>query len=364
MLFMPNPVILTVIGARPQFVKAAMVSSALKKANLTEILVHTGQHYDRTMSEIFFEELGLPLPHHNLRLGGGTQGAMTGRMLDALEGLMLQYQPDWVLVYGDTNSTLAAGLAAAKLHIPVAHVEAGMRSFNKAMPEEINRVLVDHLSTLLLVPSEKPVRLLEKEGLTTGVHIVGDIMMDATLQFRDHCNITPLLQRFQLRENQYGFLTLHRAENTNDPALLQRWLTALASVSEHYPLVFPMHPRTRKVIDEHGLKLDTRCIHVCEPMSYSETLALLRHAALLCTDSGGMQKEAYYLETPCLTLRKETEWVETLEQGWNQLVLSPEQLLSTLNSFISQHREPPLPVYGNGKTAEKIVALIMSAQPE
>lgn len=347
--------VFTVVGARPQFVKAAMVSRALKARGILEVLVHTGQHFDPEMSDVFFEELEMSPPSHHLHLGGGHQGEMTGKMLIALERLMLEVKPDWVLVYGDTNSTLAAALAASKLHIPVAHVEAGMRSFNRKMPEEVNRVLVDHLSSLLFTPSEAPVALLKSEGITTGVHVVGDIMMDAVLHFKDTLDHQAILRQQGLSPNHYLLVTLHRAENTDDPLLLAQWIQEISRLGQQHKVFFPMHPRTRKAIQHFGLEVDPRLIQISPPLTYGHTLSLLANAKALLTDSGGMQKEAYYLEVPCLTLRQETEWVETLDTGWNTLVKTPEQLPGLLANALTKTYAPTVPLYGTGKTAQAIV---------
>lgn len=351
--------ILTVVGARPQFVKAAVVSRALLARGLDEVLVHTGQHYDAAMSDIFFKELGLPLPQHHLGIGGLSHGAMTGRMLEAIESLLLQEKPDWVLVYGDTNSTLAGALAAAKLGIPIAHVEAGMRSFNRAMPEEINRVLTDHLSSKLFVTSPEPVRLLAAEGIQQGVHCVGDVMYDAVRAFAPLAARTGLREHLQLAPGSYGLLTLHRAENTDDPARLRRWLSQLEVLSRELPLVFPVHPRTRQAILTAAPDWQADRIHLIEPVGYLEMLDLTQAASLILTDSGGLQKEALYLGVPCLTLRTETEWTETLEAGWNQLVPEPEPLAGVARACMAAPPLGPAPIlYGDGTAAEQIAKLL------
>lgn len=352
--------ILTILGARPQFVKAAVVSQALQARGLRETLVHTGQHYDAAMSEIFFQELGLPAPAHHLGIGGLGHGAMTGRMLEALEALMLQARPTLVLVYGDTNSTLAGALAAAKLGIPVAHVEAGMRSFNRAMPEESNRVLTDHLSQLLLVTSPEPARLLAAEGIQRGVHIVGDVMYDAVLAYATAAQQTRAPERLGLQPRGYGLLTLHRAENTDDPARLKAWIEALSQLSARLPLVFPVHPRTRKALAAVGLSAAN--LRLIEPVGYFEMLALQQQAGLILTDSGGVQKEALYLGVPCLTLRRETEWTETLACGWNRLVPEPEALAAAAAALLADPPPgPPPQLYGDGHASARIAALLAPA---
>lgn len=350
--------IFTVVGARPQFIKAAMVSRALQKLGLTETLVHTGQHYDTQMSAIFFEELNLQPPAYNLGISGLHHGAMTGQMLEKLEQLLLLEQPDWVLVYGDTNSTLAGALAAAKLQIPIAHVEAGMRSFNRAMPEEINRVLVDHLSSLLLVTDQLAADHLKNEGITQNVHVVGDVMKDAVQTFCPAAASQPLMARLGIDSQNYILVTLHRAENTDHDARLRLWLDQVEKIASTIPVVFPVHPRTRAAFER--LNWQTDAIQLIEPLSYHDNLSLIKQAALILTDSGGMQKEAYYLSTPCITLRTETEWTETLKGGWNQLIGSvPEQLFKTVQATLKQQRSPTQALYGDGHSAEKIARLLL-----
>jgi len=314
--------ILTVVGARPQFIKAAVVSRALAAyeggAAFREEIVHTGQHYDPAMSDIFFDHLGLAKPAARLELGGGTHGRMTGRMLEALEEEMLARRPDLVLVYGDTNSTLAGALAAAKLQIPVAHVEAGLRSFNRAMPEEINRVLADHLAAWLFCPTKAAVANLQKEGLTTGLHLVGDVMFDAALFFGQAAEKeSRLLDTLGLKEKSFLLVTVHRQENTDNPARLAGLITAFESLAAGgETLVWPLHPRLRARLAGWTAP---KGVMVIEPASFLDMLRLERGARVILTDSGGVQKEAYFHKTPCVTLREETEWVETVAAGWNQL---------------------------------------------
>jgi len=314
--------ILTVVGARPQFIKAAVVSRALAAweggAAFREEIVHTGQHYDQAMSDVFFDRLGLAEPTVRLDLGGGTHGQMTGKMLEALEEVMLDRRPDLVLVYGDTNSTLAGALAAAKLQMPVAHVEAGLRSFNRAMPEEINRILTDHLAAWLFCPTRAAKHNLENEGLTAGVHLVGDVMFDAALIFADAARReSRIIEFLGLREKAYFLVTVHRQENTDDPDRLKCLLAAferLAAAGE--TLVWPLHPRLKGHLADYyapkGLKL-------IEPLPYLDMVRMEMGAKVILTDSGGVQKEAYFHKTPCVTLREETEWVETVAAGWNRL---------------------------------------------
>ncbi len=315
--------VLTVVGARPQFVKAAPVSHALKKAGIDEVLVHTGQHFDVAMSQVFFDELNIPAPQHNLEIHGGGHGEMTGRMLLALEPVVLNERPAAVIVYGDTNSTLAGALVASKLHIPVVHIEAGLRSFNRRMPEEVNRVLTDHVSELLLCPTPAAVRHLAQEGITQGVHHVGDVMYDATLLAREIADKhSSVLDDLRVRDGRYALATVHRAENTDDPVRLAeilRWLQARAA--EH-PIVFPVHPRTAARVRELGL--DFGSLTVCDPLGYLDMTRLLAGAVAVYTDSGGVQKEAYFHRKPCVTLRDETEWTETIECGWNRLWQGPD----------------------------------------
>jgi len=312
--------IVSVVGARPQFIKCAPVSGELRRL-ATEILVHTGQHYDDRMSGVFFAELGIPAPAYNLGVGSGLHGAQTGEMLKRIERVLVDERPDRVLVYGDTNSTLAAALAAAKLGIPVAHVEAGLRSFNRAMPEETNRVLTDHVSALLFCPTTTAVKNLAAEGITAGVHLVGDVMHDvlagslAAAEAR-----STVVATLGLRPGGYFLGTVHRAENTDRPERLQRIVGAFNDLAASTaPVVFPVHPRTRKLLDAGGWEL-APAVRTIEPVSYLDMLMLEKHARAILTDSGGVQKEAFWLHVPCLTLRDETEWVETIDAGWNTLV--------------------------------------------
>jgi UDP-GlcNAc3NAcA epimerase len=361
--------VLSIIGARPQFIKAAPLSRALRQKH-TEILVHTGQHYDENMSQVFFDDLGIPLPDHNLGVGSGPHGAQTGAMLAAIEPLLIDEAPDWTLVYGDTNSTLAGALAAAKLHIPLAHVEAGLRSFNRRMPEEINRLLSDHVSDLLLCPSQAAVDNLAAEGITRGVHYVGDVMADALEYASGRASDSPILGRLGLHEGGYLLATLHRAENTGDPRRLESIIAAFAQVQE--PLIFPIHPRTRNaltLLGYAGLEIRNSKFEFSRgssssknpvfifPLGYLDMVALMRSARLILTDSGGMQKEAYWLGVPCLTLRDETEWVETVTAGWNRLVGAHTQaILQAVQDFNPPQSHPPL--YGGPGAAQRIVSLL------
>jgi UDP-N-acetylglucosamine 2-epimerase len=346
--------IVSVVGARPQFIKAAPVSRVLRRSYV-EVLVHTGQHYDHNMSALFFEELAIPEPDYNLGIGSGLHGQQTGRMLEAIEQVLLDEQPDWVLVYGDTNSTLAGALAAVKLHIRVAHVEAGLRSFNRRMPEEHNRVLTDHAADLLLCPTQTAVENLACEGITRGVHNVGDVMYDAVLH-----NIgiaekhSAALDRLALEPGGYLLATVHRAENTDDPARLAAIVEAFGAIAE--PIVFPAHPRTRSALAALGLSLPAN-VRLIEPVGYLDMLLLEKHARLILTDSGGVQKEAYFFDVPCVTLRKETEWVETVEAGWNRVVGTVPGRVTSAVRELSPVGSPPA-VFGDGRASERISEII------
>jgi UDP-GlcNAc3NAcA epimerase len=310
--------ILTVVGARPQFIKAAPVSRAIAASDgISQILVHTGQHFDPGMSQIFFEELGLEAPRINLGIHGGGHGEMTGKMLAALERIIIEERPDLVLVPGDTNSSLAGALAAAKLDIPTAHLEAGLRSFNRRMPEEINRVLTDHLSTLLLCPTETAVINLRQEGIIDGVHNIGDVMYDAACFATASSRRSQILDQLGLVEGSYALATVHRAESTESKAALSEIVEFLRRQARDRIIVFPVHPRTRKRISEW--RLDLGDILACEPLGYLDMHRLIGSAVAVFTDSGGLQKEAYFHKVPCVTLRSETEWLETIGAGWNRL---------------------------------------------
>lgn len=346
--------ILTVIGARPQFIKAAAVSNILRK-NHEEILIHTGQHYDENMSKVFFEELNIPKPDYNLEVGSGNHGKQTGTMLIKLEEIYEKEKPDLVLVYGDTNSTLAGALCASKLLIPVAHVEAGLRSFNMAMPEEQNRILTDHLSKYLFVPTDSAVKNLKNEGIKNGVHNVGDVMYDAVLHFKNLAKEkSSIINKLNLSDNQYILTTIHRAENTNDINRLKDIFEALNECENM--VVLPLHPRTKKYIDEYGLKFNKN-IKVIEPIGYLEMISLEMHAKKIVTDSGGVQKEAFFMEKPCITMRDETEWVETVENGWNIIVgTHKEKILNSIVNFVPER--PQKDIFGDGKAANKILKII------
>lgn len=360
--------LLTVIGARPQFIKASAVSRAIQAenahgANLREVIVHTGQHFDANMSKVFFEELSIPEPDYHLGIASLGHGAMTGRMLEAIESVLLKEKPDTMLVYGDTNSTLAGALAAAKLHIPVAHVEAGLRSFNKRMPEEINRILTDHVSEMLFCPTPVAVGNLRQEGFERGVHLVGDVMYDVTLHYREMARAKHDLDTWGLTEKNYALCTVHRAENTDDPARLTGILTALRQIARKMPVVMPIHPRTRNIIELSGKTDALRGLTVVPPASYLEMLRLEMSAGVILTDSGGVQKEACFHEVPCITLRDETEWVETVSMGWNVLTgADSDRILSAWSESSGPGQR--VQVYGDGNAAKKIMDLIVEkAQP-
>lgn len=350
--------VLTVVGARPQFIKAAAVSrEILKRAGqIEEVMVHTGQHYDANMSQVFFDELNIPAPRYNLEVCGGGHGEMTGRMLEGIERILLDEQPDWVLVYGDTNSTLAGALAAAKLHIPVAHVEAGLRSFNMRMPEEINRILADRVSTLLLCPTAVAVENLAREGRIEGVSNVGDVMYDVALYYRERARSgSRILAQLGVQTGQFALATCHRAENTDDPRRLAEIMAALSDIARQMPVVLPLHPRTRKLLHDYDLASHLTSLHVVEPLPFLDMIALEQAASVILTDSGGVQKEAYFYGVPCITLRDETEWVETVRLGFNQLVGAHREAIV---AAVDRHALPQhcTAVYGDGRAAGKIVS--------
>ena len=352
--------IFTVIGARPQFIKAAVVSRAFKehRPDVREVLVHTGQHYDANMSDVFFNELDIPHPDHNLGVGGGTHGQNTGRMLEKLEALMQAERPDWVLVYGDTDSTLAGALAASKLHIPVAHVEAGLRSFNRNMPEEINRVLTDHIASLLFTPTEKAQSNLQNEGISSP-HVVpvGDVMYDAALYFSAKLGVeNNILENLSVPRGNYILATVHRAENTDSTENLSCILKALTLAAERWHVIWPLHPRTRNALNIRGqIKNLPPQLKLIDPVGYLNMVQLEKHAALIATDSGGVQKEAFFHGIPCITLRNETEWMELVESGWNRLTPpnSASFILDAINKSIGTRGKNIYP-YGMGDASKKI----------
>lgn len=352
--------ILTIVGARPQFIKAATVSRAFDaEGGCAEILLHTGQHFDQNMSHVFFEELGIRSPKYNLEIGGGTHGQNTGRMIEGIESVLFDEKPDWVLVYGDTDSTLAGAVAAAKLHIPIAHVEAGLRSYNRNMPEEINRKVTDHVATLLLTPNEDAVRTLALEGIAgEAVKNVGDVMFDATLHFGARAErVSRVLDRLACVPGAYVLATVHRQENTDESHRLVHILNAFGQFS--MPVVLPLHPRTRKRIEQHALHMPSNVL-ITEPLGYLDMLMLEKHAALIATDSGGVQKEAYFHKVPCVTLRDETEWRELIEMGWN--VLASPDAPDFLHKILQERTPGNLDAspYGVGNAAHLVVRAILS----
>jgi UDP-N-acetylglucosamine 2-epimerase len=347
--------VLTIVGARPQFIKTAALSRALRKEH-EEVLVHTGQHYDYELSGVFFDGLELPAPDVHLEVGSGPHGWQTARMLEGIEQVIREQRPRWLLVYGDTNSTLAGALAAAKLHVPVAHVEAGLRSFNRQMPEEINRVVADHVSDLLFCPSEPAVRNLAAEGITRGVHVVGDVMQDVLnwARTRAETKRSATLEKYGVEPGKYLLVTVHRSENTDNPDRLSAIVGTLNRLQE--PLLFPIHPRSRKMLAAGNHELMPH-VRVIDPVGYLEIVLLSASARMILTDSGGLQKEAYWLGVPCVTLREETEWIETAQTGWNMVVGADEQrILRAVKDFAPPSRRPAL--YGNGDAAERCVELL------
>lgn len=349
---------MTILGARPQFIKAAAVSSIFSK-HFDEILVHTGQHYDANMSDVFFDELNLPKPKYHLNVGSGSHGAMTGAMLAEIEKVLEIENPDFVLVYGDTNSTIAGALAASKLLIPVIHVEAGLRSFNKAMPEEQNRILTDHISELLFAPTQTAVQNLKNEGITKGVHLVGDVMYDGILHFTEIAKKkSTILSNLNLSEKQFILCTIHRAENTNNPERLKAIFSGLNAAKEQ--IILPLHPRTQKYVKAYGITIADH-IEVIDPVGYLDMVMLESAAKKIVTDSGGIQKEAFFLGIPCITLREETEWVETVENGWNVLVGSNnEQIKEAILNF--NPSTIPNKYFGDGTAPQRMVEIIKEYQ--
>ena len=352
--------VVTIVGARPQFVKAAAVSRAISQTDIEEILVHTGQHFDHGMSEVFFSEMEITRPKYNLGINSLTHGAMTGRMLEEIEKVLLAEKPDWVVVYGDTNSTLAGGLAASKLHIPVAHVEAGLRSFNMKMPEEVNRILTDRISTLLFCPTQTAVKNLINEGFEhygCTIEKVGDVMYDAALYYaQKSAEHSTVIDRLSLRGKGFVLVTLHRQENTDDLERLRQIMMALNAIHRELPVVFPMHPRTKKILEQTGIEL---LFEPIDPVGYFDMIELLKNCSLVMTDSGGLQKEAYFFKKHCVVLRDETEWVELVEGGYNVLVGADyNKLKNCLDTTNKQTKKFNDQYYGDGSTSKKIANII------
>lgn len=360
--------VVTVLGARPQFIKAAVVSRVLRDMpSVRDVLVHTGQHYDKNMSAIFFDELEIAQPDYNLGVGSASHGLQTGQMLARIEEVLLREKPDLVLVYGDTNSTLAGALAAVKLHIPVAHVEAGLRSFNRNMPEEINRVLTDHASGLLFAPTAAAVSNLRFEGIPEErIKLVGDVMYDAALFYGEKAERkSGILEKLRVSRSGYILATIHRAENTDESYRLRAIFLGLCRVADDIPVIFSLHPRTRSALEREGLlRMEQQRLHLIEPVGYLDMIMLEKHARLIATDSGGVQKEAFFYRVPCITLREETEWVELVDLGWNKIVPPrneqdvSEALIAGLNHPGGREGEP----YGCGDAAAKIVKCLLEGE--
>ena len=362
--------ITTIIGARPQFIKAAVVNRAVQKHNMGgkrpeihEFIVHTGQHYDDNMSAVFFRELNIPEPNLNLGIGSGPHGQQTGQMLIRIEEVLLSEKPNWVLVYGDTNSTLAGALAAAKLRIPIAHVEAGLRSFNRGMPEEYNRVLTDHCSDLLFCPTQTAIHNLKNEGITEGVYWVGDVMYDSVLY---NINLAErnsrILEKLNLRPKGYALATVHRSENTDEPKRLKSILSALDKIAQNEcHVIVPLHPRTRKKLSM-SISYPLNNLVLIDPVSYLDMLLLEKQAKVILTDSGGVQKEAFWFEVPCVTLRNETEWFETVEAGWNFLAGTDNlSIIKAFNAASDSVLKTPPKFFGDGNASNLILQYLISA---
>lgn len=348
--------ILTVIGARPQFVKSAVVSLELSKLGIHELILHTGQHFDKNMSDIFFEELGIKIPDYNLGINGGSHGQMTGQMLESIEKILLELNPEALMVYGDTNSTLAGALAAVKLHIPVVHVESGLRSFNRRMPEEINRILTDQVSDTLFAPTQLAYDNLINEGVDfSKIILTGDVMYDAALHFskRDHQR-EMRLSKFDIQQKSFILATVHRAENTDNVERLKVIIESLDDISQSTQVVLPLHPRTRNILQKEGI-LPKR-IKIIDPIGYLDMISFLSSASLVVTDSGGVQKEAFFFKVPCVTLRDETEWVELVENNWN-VVCPPHsktKVINTIKERIDRYGNENFNPYGDGNASEII----------
>lgn len=355
---------MTVVGARPQFIKAAALSRAIAEAGrITQVLVHTGQHHDDAMSSVFFQELGIPAADHELGIAGGTHAEMTGRMLVGVEKVLMQEKPDALLVFGDTNSTLAGALAAAKLNVPIAHVEAGLRSFNRQMPEETNRIVTDRLSTWLFCPTEAAIDNLRREGLAESAQLVGDVMFDAALYYAHRAEKSSRIrEQLSLTDESYVLATCHRAESTDSQEALSAIVDALEQIAREHVVIFPVHPRTRKALDTFGLVNRLGAVRVIDPVSFLDMVALERHARVILTDSGGVQKEAFFHGVPCVTMRDETEWVETVALGRNHLGgRTSDRIRAAFRLALNQSLDRNLPKpYGTGDAAKRIEASLAS----
>ena len=353
--------IVTIVGARPQFIKAAAVSRSIQNVSkLNEVLVHTGQHFDDNMSAIFFDELDIPRPYYNLGICGGYHGEQTAKMLLKIEDLLLEEKPNLVMLYGDTNSTLAGSLAAVKLHIPIAHVEAGLRSFNKKMPEEINRILTDHSSDILFTPTETAIKNLKNEGITGDkVSHVGDVMLDSTLHYTLKAEReSTILADLNISSKKFILVTIHRAENTDNLDKLNQIFNALEMLAKRHILVLTLHPRTRKSLESLNYSFQTSNIKFIEPIGFLDMLMLEKHSKTIITDSGGVQKEAYFQKVPCITLRDETEWIELVENGWNVLA-NPNNLLEIFNCLKASEFPKVDTIYGGGEASKRIVDVLL-----
>jgi len=357
--------IVSIIGARPQFIKAAMVSREIAGyQNINEILVHTGQHFDDNMSDIFFRNMHIPMPDYNLGVNSLSHGAMTAQMLEKIEKVLIEQKPDKVLIYGDTNSTLAGAIAAVKLHIPIGHVEAGLRSFNRKMPEEINRVVADHVSDLLFAPTETAVDNLKHEGVAEEkIFQTGDVMYDAALYYSEICETeSDILKSLNIQKNNYVLLTLHRAENTDDADRLKAVFNGFKKAAGQISIILPLHPRTKIALQRIGLYSDIKDkLKIIDPVGYLDMIKLEKHAKIIATDSGGVQKEAFFFNVPCVTLRTETEWVELIETGWNSLVdtSSAERIANTILKIKAPENVVKQDVYGDGQASKKIVTELL-----
>lgn len=352
--------VITVIGARPQFIKAATVSRELKKSGIKEKIIHTGQHFDDNMSQVFFDEMEIPKPDYHLNIHSLSHGAMTGRMIEGIEKILMDEKPDLLIVYGDTNSTIAGALAAQKLHIPIAHVEAGLRSFNMKMPEETNRILTDRISDILFCPTDTAVENLKKEGFDnfdSKIIRCGDVMLDAALFYEKRSGEkSTIIKELQLKESNYILCTIHRQENTDDEARLNNIISALNFLSKDYKIVLPLHPRTRKIIENLSIKLEFEPI---DPVGYFDMIQLIKNSEFVMTDSGGLQKEAFFFKKYCLTLRDQTEWIELVNNGFNTIVgANKDNIITEVEKIANKTLNFNLDLYGDGKASKLIVEFL------